>query len=92
MNASEGKDPRELDTEVLKFAEVNPFVTLSAAEYYALQGDSANSLEWLDRAVRNGDERLEWFQRDPLLANVRNHPRFRQILDSIAFRRKDRIH
>ena len=92
LNASEGKGPRELDAEVLKFAEVNPFVTLSAAEYYALRGDSPNALEWLDRAVRNGDERMEWFQRDPLLANIRNHPRFRQILDSIAFRRKDRIH
>jgi putative ABC transport system permease protein len=46
------------------------------------------ALDWLDRAVRSGDERLEWFQRDPLLAHIRNESRFKQILDSIAFRRQ----
>jgi hypothetical protein len=40
--------------------------------------------------VRNGDERAEWFQRDPLLENIRHEPRFKQILESIAFRRQSR--
>ena len=39
---------------------------------------------------RNGDERVEYFQRDPLLANIRHEPRFKQILDSIAYRRQQR--
>ncbi len=91
VNASDGKATGDLDPEVLKFADANPLVTLSVAEFYALRGDSANSLNWLDRAVRNGDERLEWFRRDPLLANIRNQPRFSQILEAIASRRKDRV-
>ena len=57
---------------------------------YAVLGEKAKSLEWLERAVRAGDERAEWFQRDPLLANVRREPRFQQILDSIAFHRQQR--
>ena len=37
-----------------------------------------------------GDERAECFQRDPFLKNVREHPRFKQILESIAYRRAQR--
>jgi hypothetical protein len=40
--------------------------------------------------MRFGDERAEWFQRDPLLENIRDEPRFKQILESIAFRRQQR--
>ena len=61
-----------------------------AAEFYAVLGDPGRALEWLDQALRIGDERAEWFSRDPLLANIRNLPRFKQILDSIALRRQVR--
>jgi hypothetical protein len=37
-----------------------------------------------------GDDREGWFRRDPLLANIRDHPRFQQMLDSVAYRRKQR--
>jgi tetratricopeptide (TPR) repeat protein len=79
---------REMDGEVLKYAAVDPTFTSYAAEFFAVLNDTAKSLEWLERAVRNGDDRAEWFRRDPLLKNVRNHPRFRQILESIAYRRQ----
>jgi adenylate cyclase len=81
---------REMDEEVLKYAALVPFLTAVASEYYALMGERDMAVEWLDRAVRNGDERLEWFQRDALLAGIREHPRFKQILESIAFQRKQR--
>ncbi len=58
------------------------------AEFYAVVGDTPKALEWLDLAVRNGDERVEWFRRDPLLASIREHPRFKQILDTVASRRR----
>ena len=61
-----------------------------AAEVYAVLGEKDKALEWLERGVRNGDDRVEWFQLDPLLANVRDHPRFKQILESIAYRRQQR--
>jgi len=38
--------------------------------------------------VRNGDERAAWFRRNPLLAGLREQPRFRQILETIASRRR----
>ncbi|MBI4466966.1 MAG: tetratricopeptide repeat protein, partial [Acidobacteria bacterium] len=91
--AREGKGAqalKEMDGETQKYAEVHGFTTADAAAFYAVLGDKEKALEWLDRAVRNGDERLEWFQRDPLLASVRNEPRFKQILESIAYRRQQR--
>ena len=78
---------REMDSEVLKFGELTTVVS-NVAEFYAVLGDETRSLDWLDRAVRAGDERADWFQRDPLLANVQKEPRFRQIIDGIRYRRE----
>ena len=60
------------------------------ADFYAVLGDAPKALDWLDAAVRNGDERAAWFRRDPLLASIRNEPRFQNILESIAYRRQQR--
>ena len=79
-----------MDPEVEKYAAVHSLMNAEAAAFYAVMGEKEKALEWLDRAVRNGDERLEYFQRDPLLVNIRNEPRFKQILDSIAYRRQQR--
>ena len=80
------------DADVRKFAEMHVVPTLAStlegAELYSLLHDAPNALEWFERAVRNGDERLEWFKRDALLSNIRDHPCFKQVLDSIEFRRR----
>jgi predicted Zn-dependent protease len=78
-----------MDAEVLKYGELN-IATSLVAEFYAVLGDRAKALEWLDRAVRAGDERAEWFERDPLLVNIRQEPRFRQIVDGIRIRQEQR--
>jgi serine/threonine protein kinase/Tfp pilus assembly protein PilF len=81
---------REMDAEVLKYAGLVPHLTSRAAEFYATLNNSPKALEWLEVALRNGDERAEWFSRNRLLSNIRHEPRFRQILDSIALRRQSR--
>ena len=86
---------KTLDAQVRQYAEVHvvPTVgsTIEAAEVYALLNDSAAALEWFDGAVRSGDDRLDWFQRNPLLSNIRQHPRFKQVLESIEFRRRQQV-
>lgn len=79
-----------MDEAVLKYAELAFWSTLQAAEFYAVLGEEEKALDWLEKAVRNGDERDAWFRRDPLLVNVRDNPRFGKILDSIAFRRRQK--
>jgi serine/threonine-protein kinase len=81
---------REMDSQVQAYAAAQIFGPLRAAEFYAAMGETAEALEWLDRAVRMGDDRDEWFRRDPLLASLRDHPRFKQILASVAYRRAQR--
>ena len=83
---------REMNGELQRFASElgRVSVTLAGAEFFAVLDEKETALDWLARAVRNGDERAEWFKRDPLLASVRDHPRFNQILASIDFRRQQR--
>jgi tetratricopeptide (TPR) repeat protein len=81
---------QEADDDVLKYAAAVVWDTVEVAALYSVLGETEKALEWLDRAVRLGDERADWFCRDPLLAAVRDHPRFQQILDSVAFRRQQR--
>ncbi len=81
---------REMDAEVQKHAAAISRAALDAAEFFAVLRETDKALEALDHAVRLGDERGEWFQRDPLLKNIREQSRFKQILDSIAYRREQR--
>ncbi len=84
--ASEGlaeKARAALDDEVAKFAGVALFGATHAAEVLALAGRPRDALDWLDRAVRGGDERAAWFRRDPFLAPLRAEPRFTQIVESL---------
>ena len=89
--ALEGKRQEALQTmddETLQFLSASVVTTLGAAEFYAVLGNTPKALEWLEKVVRNGDERVEWFRKDPLLASIREDPRFHQIVDPIEARRK----
>jgi tetratricopeptide (TPR) repeat protein len=91
--ALEGKKTealRELDEQALSYAGASYLGLLLPAEVYAVMGDTDKALDWLDRAVRWGDEREDWLRRDPHPANIRSHPRFQQVLEAVAYRRKQR--
>ena len=76
-----------LDDELLRFAGAHALRTFDAVELFSVVGQTAKALEWLDRTVRNGDERVDWFQRDPLLSTIHEDPRFKRIIDSVTHRR-----
>jgi serine/threonine protein kinase len=90
LERQRGAALKEMDAEVLKYAGLPPHLASMVAQFYAVLGDTTKALEWLDSALRMGDERAEWFSRDPLLASIRNETRFKQILDSISLRRQVR--
>jgi serine/threonine protein kinase len=92
--ASEGKREEamnEMDAGLQTYSGVQAFAPLRAAEFYAVMGDSAKALDWVDRALRMGDDREGWLRRDPHLAGIRNNPRFQQMLASVAYRRAQRV-
>jgi tetratricopeptide (TPR) repeat protein len=91
--ARQGRHPdaiAAMDEETLTFAGTAFVSTLDAAEYYALLADVPRGLEWLERAIRNGDERLTWFRKNPRLAGIRQDPRFAAIMASLETRRNAR--
>ena len=88
LEGNAGEAQKEMDSEVLKYVALNPNLTLMAAEFYSVLGETDLAFEWLERAIRNGDERDEWFSRDPMLAKLRGDPRFAQVLKSIVNRRQ----
>jgi tetratricopeptide (TPR) repeat protein len=79
-----------MDEETLKYGGAAFPATLAVAEFYAVLGDSSKAIDWLARAVRNGDERADWFRKDPRLSTICQDPRFQVIINSIETRRKQR--
>jgi len=93
LAALEGRREEALalvDARVREWLSGNLLFAAEAATFFAALGETGQALDWLDRAVRLGDERAEYFARDPLLAGLRDLPRFRQILASLEWRRKQR--
>ncbi|MGZ4886253.1 MAG: tetratricopeptide repeat protein, partial [Candidatus Aminicenantales bacterium] len=88
LEGKTGEAMRKMDVECQKYGALAFWSTSVVAEFYAIVGQPDKALDWLERAVRNGDERDTWFRRDPLLMKIRDLPRFRQILESIDSRRK----
>jgi len=93
LSALEGKRDearKEVDGEVLKYYSAMLQYMYVAVMYFTAMGEIPTALDWLDRATRAGDERVEYFRREPLLAALRSHPRFQQILESAEYRRAQR--
>ena len=93
LYAQQGKRSEALatmDAETRKYLAMAFPSTLDGAEFHALLGDADQAIEWLDRAVRNGDERIQWFQRDRRLAGIRPDARFQRIIDSVRARQAER--
>jgi tetratricopeptide (TPR) repeat protein len=79
-----------MDEKTLRFADVVFWATTPTADFYALLGEKSKALDWLQKAVRNGDERIHYFQRNPRLASLRNDPRFQSIIRTVQARRAGR--
>jgi tetratricopeptide (TPR) repeat protein len=91
--AVEGKKSeaaKEMDEGLQRYAAMQIFGPAVAADFFAALGDADKALEWLDRAARMGDDRDGYLRRNPMLTNLRAHPRFKQILEAVAYRRQQR--
>ncbi len=73
-------------------AEADSEMAYRLATYFAVDGDEAEALHWLRRAIYLGNENYPWFSRNPAWNRLRTHADFERILEELkkSFRRNQR--
>jgi len=77
---------RELDGDAEEIAEVDPDVSYWLASANSLLGRPELAFKWLERSIQLGNHNLPWFERDPVLALMRDDPRFEGLLSGLRQR------
>ncbi len=81
------EEQKALDALRARFSESEPYMI---AAVYAWRGDRERAFEWLDRAVaqRGGRGvsrlRIRWIKHDPLLAKIRDDPRYEAVVQRMG--------
>jgi adenylate cyclase len=70
---------------LLKESETHYIDSSSIAGIYAALGDEANSLKWLEKAVKEKSAGLPYTRVFPMFDLLRDNPRFREIWKKIGF-------
>jgi non-specific serine/threonine protein kinase len=78
---------RAATDELRQITECDPHYSWNFAQCYAIVGDTANSLAWLEKAMTKGFINYPMISRwDPLLAPVRHTPEFDDLVDRVRER------
>jgi non-specific serine/threonine protein kinase len=74
-------------TELSQITECDPHYSWNFAQCYAVIGDPANAITWLEKAMSKGFINYPMISRwDPLLASVRQTPEFDGLVDRVRDR------
>ena len=84
-NKGEMEEARAQITErSLQMARADHDMAYWTASAYALLGEEDAAFEWLERAIKLGNENIGWFERDSNWDNLRDHPRYQELMNRIA--------
>jgi serine/threonine-protein kinase len=70
----------QLNSDVIRNAEVDPDIAYSVASVYAVEGMRAEAFQWLERAIALGNENQLCFENDPNWAALRNDEQFQSLM------------
>jgi serine/threonine-protein kinase len=73
----------QLNSSVIRTAEVDPDIAYSVASVYALEGMREDALEWLARSIALGNENQLCFESDPNWASLRGDQQFQDLLAKV---------
>lgn len=73
----------QINSAVIRTAEVDPDIAYSVASVYALEGMQAEAFEWLGRAIALGNENQPCFENDPNWSTLRSDPRFQELMAKV---------
>ena len=74
---------RNITPRALQMARADHDMAYWTASAYALLGDRDAAFEWLERAIKLGNENIGWFERDSNLDSLRDDPRFTDLMQKI---------
>jgi serine/threonine-protein kinase len=74
----------QINSAVIRTAEVDPDIAYSVASVYALEGMQAEAFEWLERAIALGNENHPCFENDPNWSTLRSDPRFLELMARVS--------
>ncbi|HEY0162934.1 MAG TPA: protein kinase [Edaphobacter sp.] len=78
---------RAATPELLRISECDPHYSWNVAECYALMGDPASAIDWIEKAMSKGFLNYPMVSRwDPLLAPIRRTPKFDDLVDGLRER------
>lgn len=72
---------RDWAARALEAGKDEPAITYNVACLHALLGESEEAIKFLERAVEHGYGHRGWLENDSDLVALREHPRFRALLD-----------
>ena len=70
-----------LDEQITKYSKGAAY---QIAEIYAWRGEKDKAFEWLERAAAQHDGGLSFFKSDPLIAKLRDDPRYAAVLKKMG--------
>ena len=70
----------QLNSDVIRNAEVDPDIAYSVASVYALEEMRDEAFQWLERAISLGNENRPCFENDPNWNALRDDPRFIELI------------
>jgi eukaryotic-like serine/threonine-protein kinase len=73
----------QLNSSVIRTAEVDPDIAYSVASVYAVEGMRTEAFEWLSRSIALGNENYLCFESDPNWAALRNEEQFQELMKKV---------
>ncbi len=73
----------QLTDEVKKTADTDHDVSYWLASAYAMEGERAEALKWLRRAIELGNQNRPWFEKNSNWDSLRDDPEFQEIIGAI---------
>ena len=78
--------------ETLRAAEADREMAYRLATYFAVEGDQAEALHWLRRAIYLGNENYPWFSINPAWRGMADNSDFQRTLEDLkkSYRRNQK--
>jgi serine/threonine-protein kinase len=72
-----------LTKETKALAKADHDMSYWIAQAYSVLDQKDESFEWLERAIKLGNENYSWFENDKCLSNIRNDERFAELIHNL---------